>query len=373
MKQEIKEKLKQINDLYPDERLEKSKARWRAIWAGEKPPGRYPYLFTPVSFSYYDDIFSKETALSAYLDEFIYRGFVDDDFIPAFFPGCRQGAIPSMFGAKEVVIRKDYTNERILFSPDDIDNLPEPSIRPGTSPYEYLEMQKYFLEECEGEIPVHVCDMQGPMDVSGQLWGYDNLYLCAYEDEKRFRKLLETAADAFCILWDAQKELLGGHFIGTHLYGWDWVPENNGATLSADSMVMMSPCFFEEHYSSHIEKIAARYGGLAVHSCGDFSAVVKQLCEIPGVKAVNASQMTVEQLLEAGWDPEKVIILQEKIEKAPEVLKLAKEKYLRLDTAFLGLWPCDVNGVLIHPSAWSTEHKNQIANKAEWVNEAAQN
>ncbi|MCL2034527.1 MAG: hypothetical protein FWG94_07325 [Oscillospiraceae bacterium] len=367
----IREKIKQIKELYPDERLEKSKARWRAIWAGETPPGRYPYLFLPVSMNYYNDVFAKETGLTAYLDEFIYRGIIDDDFIPAFFPGCKQGTIPSMFGAKEIVVGRDYTNERILFSAKDIDNLPEPFIHPGTSAFEWLEMQKYYLEECEGEIPVHVCDMQGPMDVSGQLWGYENLFLCAYDDEERFHRLLETASDAFCMLWDAQQKLLGKHFIGTHLYGWDWVPENNGATLSADSMAMLSGDFFEEYYSGHLEKLAKRFGGITVHSCGDFNAVVRRLCAIPGVKAVNASQMTVEQLLDAGWSSEKPIILQEDIERAPTVFALAKEKRLWLNTAFSGLWPLDENDVAIHPSHWTNEHKNQIKNKAARVNEAA--
>jgi len=372
MKEWVNEKLKQIRDLYPEERLEKSKARWCAVWAGDVPEDRYPYLFTPVSFNYYDDNYSKEAGLSAYLDEFIYRGFIDDDFVPGFFPGCRQGTIPGMLGAREIVINGSYTNERILFSPEDIDKLPEPSIMPDTSAFEYLEMQKYYLEECAGEIPVHVCDMQGPMDVSAQLWGYDNLFICAYEDEVRFHRLLDIAANAFCLLWDAQKNLLGEHFVGTHLYGWDWVPENNGATLSADSMVMFSGNFFNTYYKSHLEALAQRYDGLAIHSCGDFSPVVKDLCAVNGVTAVNASQMTVNQLLEAGWDRKKVIILQENIERAPAVFALAGERKLSLDTAFAGLWPQDKNGAVIHPSKWTNEAKNKIINKAARVNEAAQ-
>lgn len=372
MRPQVKEKLKRIRELYPDERIEKSKARWRAVWAGETPRGRRPYLFLPVSFNYYDDVFGKEAGLAAYLDEFIYRGIVGDDFIPSFFPGCKQGTIPGMFGAKEVVVGRDYTCERILFSPEDIDKLPEPSILPGTSAHEWLQMQRYYLEECEGEIPVHVCDMQGPMDVCGQLWGYDNLFLCAYDDEERFHRLIGLASDAFRMLWDAQKKLLGGSFVGTHLYGWDWVPPGNGATLSADSMAMLSGAFFEEYYSFHLAKLAERLGGLTVHSCGDFSAVVRQLCAVPGVKAVNASQMTVEQLLDAGWDPQKPIILQEKLERAPAVFELARENRLSLDTAFSGLWPQDRDGANIHPSLWTQAQREHILKKAAQVNEAAQ-
>ena len=371
MKSWVNEKLKRIGELYPAERLEQSKARWKAVWNGKTPPRRHPYLFFPVSFNYYDDVFTKEEGLKAYLDEFIYRGIVDDDFIPAFFPGCKQGTIPGMFGAKEIVVGRDHTCERILTSPEDIDKLPEPTILPGSAASEWLDMQRYYLEECEGEIPVHVCDMQGPMDVCGQLWGYDNLFLCAYDDEARFNRLLDLASDAFCMLWDAQQKLLGENFVGTHLYGWDWTPPDNGATLSADSMAMISGEFFEEYYRPHLERLIRCYGGITVHSCGNFSAVVKQLCDIPGIKAVNASQMNIDQLLASGWNVNKPIILQEEIERAPAVFNLIREMALHLDTVFTGFWPKDDKDMTIHPSDWTEEHKRQIIEKAGQIDSMA--
>ena len=48
------------------------------------------------------------------LDETILRGRLEDDFVPAFFPGCRQATIPTMFGAREIVIEADYTCTKII-------------------------------------------------------------------------------------------------------------------------------------------------------------------------------------------------------------------------------------------------------------------
>ena len=371
MKEWVKEKLDIIKELYPEERISKSKERWRRIWRGEKPLDRYPFLFKPVSFEYYNDVFLKEDGLKAFLDEFIYRGFVDDDFIPAFFPGCKQGAIPGMFGAKEIILDKDYTCERIIHCPEDIDSLPEPSIKEGTSAWGWLEMERYYIEECEGQIPVHVCDMQGPMDVCGQLWGYENLYICAYEDEDRYHKIMELATQAYIMLWDEQKKLLGDNFVGTHLYGWDWVPLDNGATLSADCMAMLSPTFFDRYYVKYLHKIAQNFGSLAVHSCGNFTAVIKRLSDISSVKAVNASQMSVEEILKAGWNPQKVIINYEKIENAKALFDLVREKSLHADVCFEGLWPCGSDGAVIHPAKWTQEERKEIISKARQVAEAA--
>lgn len=372
MKSWVKEKLDILSELYPEERISKSKERWRRMWNGEKPLDRYPVLFQPAGFNYYNAVYSKEEGLRSYLDEFICRGFVQDDFIPSFFPGCRQATMPGMLGAKEIILGEDYTCERIIRNPEDVDRIPEPSIKKGMTAWEWLEMQRYYIEECEGKIPVHVCDMQGPADVCGQLWGYENLFISAYEDEERYDRLMDKATRAFIMLWEAQEKLLGDHFVGTHLYGWDWVPPNNGATLSADSMVMVSPDYFEEYYSKYLEQIASRIGPLAVHSCGNFKQVVPVLAGMDYVKAVNASQMSVQELLDAGWDPQKVIICFENAANADKLFGMVKEKNLSVDVSFDGVWPCDSNGVGIDPENWTDEHRREVTEKAKRVLEAAE-
>jgi len=255
MKRWVKEKIKYINELFPAERIEKSKERWRHIWNGEKITDRYPFVYTPCLFDYYDDVHTPEERLRLSLDEFLIHGRLNDDFIPTLFPGCRQSTIPNMFGAREIVKRNDYTCERIIFKYSDIDNLPDPEIVPGMVAYEWLEMQKYFLEETEGCIPIHVVDMQGPADVAAQLFGYDNMLTLAFESPEYFHKLMSKVTDAFILFWKKQKELLGDCFVGTHLFGWSWVPDNIGASLSADSLVMISPEYYEEFYKPYFIKI----------------------------------------------------------------------------------------------------------------------
>ena len=308
---------------------------------------------------------TKEEGLRAYLDEFIYRGFAQDDFIPSFFPGCKTSTIPSMFGAKEIIAGDDVKGERILFKPEDIDSLPEPTISPNTPAHNWLEMQKYYIEECEGEIPVHVCDMQGPMDVCGQLYGYEGLFLCAYDDEERYVKLMQKAADAFQLLWEAQATLLGDKFVGTHLFGWSWIPENVGATMSVDSLVMLSKDFFDEFYKPYIEDIAKRFGGITVHSCGNFGTVVENLAKTDDVRAINASQMSVTELLDNGWNPSKLMIVCEEANNLPTLFNLAREKNLFLDPTVGGIWPDD------KPQNWTNEQKNAIIEKINYLQQCA--
>jgi hypothetical protein len=186
----IRDKLDRIDELFPAARLAASRERLTRLWRGEPPLDRQPFVFYPFTLDYYDDVLPQEARLRAILDEIIFRGRLDDDFIPAFFPGCRQSTIPNMFGAAEIVSGRDYSSAKLLNRVEDIAALPVPSLAPGTVAHEWLEMARYVRDETEGRLPIHVADMQGPPDVCGKLWGYEDFLACAYEDPDAFRSLI---------------------------------------------------------------------------------------------------------------------------------------------------------------------------------------
>ncbi|MHB1454521.1 MAG: hypothetical protein ACYCYM_11285 [Saccharofermentanales bacterium] len=366
----VKDRLDRIDELYPADRINASKERFRRVWNGEKPEGRYPFTYGQLTFDYYDDVHTPEERLRHTLDEIIVHGALSDDYIPSLFPGCRQSTIPSMFGAEEIRIGKDYTCEKIIHGYEDIDRLPAPSVRRGTVAYEWLEMQRYMLEATDGRIPVHVTDMQGPMDVAGQLWGYENLFLCAYDEPAYYRKLLSRLTEAFLLFWNSQKELLGDLFVPTHLFGWNWVPENIGGSISSDSIVMVSPDFFDEFYKPSIEEIGGVLGDISLHSCGDFSKVFHNLVDIPCLKAINAGQMTIEQLVHAGLDNATVAIAQSDISSAEKMFELMHAKSLRVDLSVIGLFP-KINGRIVQYHEMSPEMRRAVKETDERIAEYA--
>lgn len=367
MQDTIRQKLEQIEMLFPPERLAKSQERWTRLWRGEAPLDRYPFLFAPCwHFGYYVAGLTPEECLHANLNEIIYRGHFHDDFIPALFTGCRQATIPSMFGAEEVVVDDDYGCRHIIESPEDIDRLPEPSLGPGTIAYEWLQMQSYMLEATEGRLPVHVTDMQGPADVCGQLWGYDEFFACAYEDPDRYDRLMTLATDAFIKFWDAQRRLCGDRFIGTHIAAWDWVPADAGASASADSLVMISPTFYQEFYQPYLQRIGETFGGLAVHSCGNFAAVIPALCATPTVKAVNAAQMSLPELHDAGVDARTLVIGWTAADALEDTFRLIHEHNLRVDMTIDGVWPMSPQGVK-PVEEWTPEERVEVQRFEERV------
>lgn len=346
MRDDTRRKLDLIDDLFPPERLEASKNRYGAL-KGNGKADRLPFILNNLGFDYYDDVMPKETRLQRMLDETIAHGHTKDDFIPQFFPGCRQATIPNMFGATEIIQSnsagcQEYgVCEKLLGPDDDPADLPEPRILPGSIAAEWLEMQEYVLEETEGRLPVSVIDMQGPMDVAGQLWGYDNLFIDAMSGGDRSRTLLTKCTDAFIMLWQKQLDLLGDAFVGTHLWGWSWVEngDGHGATASMDSMAMISADFFLEHTRAHLVRISDAFGGLTLHSCGTFGAVVPGINDIPGIQGINATQMSTQQLLDAGVRHDLFLVLWRGYDRLDEEYAFIRSNDLKVEMTVGGVWP----------------------------------
>ena len=89
MRSWVKEKMKRVDDLFPEDRLNRSKTRWAQLWSGDvETLDRYPFVYSPLTMNYYDIVETPEDRLRHSLEEFINRGRIADDFIPTFFPGC---------------------------------------------------------------------------------------------------------------------------------------------------------------------------------------------------------------------------------------------------------------------------------------------
>jgi len=362
MERWVREKLDTIRDLYPPERVERSKERYRSVYRGEPPKDRYPFVYSPASLDYYDAIHSPEERLRLSLDEHILRGggAIGDDFIPSLFPGCRQVTIPDMFTAAARVRGGDAC-ARVIHELSDIDDLPAPSLAAGTYAHQWLEMQKYFVEETEGEMPVHVVDMQGPVEVCAKMWGYDEFFITAYSEPDYCHKFMDRLTDAFIMFWEAQQNLLGDHFVGTHLWGWNWVPEGSGATLSADGIVMVSPNFFDEFFLPSIVRVGEYFGGVTAHSCGDFSHIVDRLLVPALVTGIHAGQMPIHKAVEAGFDSSKVFIGPTNVGEAKDTYEIIRREKLRAIMTIYSLWPSSA------PAEWSRSDRQAMQSEHERI------
>lgn len=357
----VKEKLQRIRELFPSERVEKSKQRLERLWQHRFPDDRYPFRYGSHYRLYWHDGQTKEERLMLELDEALFHGMLNDDYIPSLFTGTRVATTPNMFGAHELICENDYGTDKMLFSVEDIFNLPDPVIREDSIAAEWLRRQRYFLEETEGLLPLHPTDVQGHMDIAGQLCSYDDLFLFASDDPDAIHFLLDKINAAFVMLWKAQQELIGDLFIPSHLFPHSWAPPDAGCSLSADSLVMFGPDFYGEFFEPVLKKTAAALGPISIHSCGQFPQHLKTLSEADYISAVNPAQMTFKSVLEAGFNSRKLLLMNSvPLAELKETFRLIRENKLLVNLMVDLPFPQDGKGFKL-PWEWSkAEHQTLL-------------
>jgi len=300
---DVKKKLDIIDELFPSDRIEKSKERWRRLWNREPILDRIPFTYSPIKATYWS-ITPKEERLMMYLDEFILRGSFNDDFIPSYFAGCHQGGMASLFGAETFVVDNkgelDTNCVRLLPEIKDAETLEPPRFRGDTIPERWLSDDAWVIEVTNGRLPVHIVDCFGPVDIAAKLWGFENLFVASYDEPELYKKVVNYSTDAFIMFIEAQRKCAGDLLIETHLGAHDWVETGKTISMSMDCMVMFSTPFFEDNCVPYLKKIADTYSPFIIHACGQFGQLIKYICDNPNFNGIHTGEMTLAEMIEAG-------------------------------------------------------------------------
>ena len=165
--------VREIEKLYPPDRVARSRARLNAVWQLRRPPDRLPFVYgsLPVAdgdptFDIWDGIYGHEESLAAQLEMITDRAQLDDDYIPSLYPGCRQGTIPTAFGAEEVRSADHTWVNPMIRDALDVYELGPPNLREDGVAAEFLERIRFFRQATQGRLPIQLPDMQGPLDLA---------------------------------------------------------------------------------------------------------------------------------------------------------------------------------------------------------------
>ena len=266
--------VREIEHLYPPERIERSKARLSAVWELRRPPDRIPFVFVGppsadenLNFDIFNGVYTHEESLVGQLETIIDRAALDDDYIPSLSPGYRQGTIPTAYGAKE-----DFRDEHIWVKPmirdaGDIFELGHPDFRKQGVAAEILDRIRFFRSATQGRIAIQLADMQGPLGLASNMWGTGPLLEAMYTDPRAVHHLLQVMTDAFIEFVRLQVEAAEGDLIPIH-FPIVWMPSGHGVGLSEDLLALLSPQLYPIFGRPYNERIADAFGGVVIHSCG---------------------------------------------------------------------------------------------------------
>ena len=290
----------EIQRRYPPARIAASRARLLAVWDGDGPDisgprdDGIPFIFTGVPNTtdanggmLGEARYPREELLAYQLEAILARAGVADDYIPSLFPGCRQGLIPTAYGAREEWTSDHYWLAPLLASAEEIDGLPQPDLSHDGVAAEILENTRFFRRATQGGLPIQMPDMQGPLDLAGNMLGVERLMVEMYDHPEAVHRLLERMTNDFITYLHLQEEASGGTLVPIHCMPTVWLPPGRAMSLSEDLLAVISPRFYPTFARPYNERVAAEFGQVVIHSCGSWEHNLAGLSQTRGLLGVN--------------------------------------------------------------------------------------
>jgi uroporphyrinogen-III decarboxylase len=289
------------------ERVEEWEALWRLDgaerprWMWSTSPSLQPlYRGGYPLKEYFQD---KEMQLAAELEtlEWRERLGINDLFVPFLQPMGGVTVFASAFGCKvdhfahtlpwaHAVIKADEPAERVY-------DLPEPSVTDGQLG-EMLEFTDYFVKETGGRYPIAQTDLQGPLDTAYLVWDSSSFMMAMRHQAKEVHHLMRLVTDLI-IRYIKEQRARSPQFIPFH-YPPLWLRDGQGIAISDDGLAVLSPQTYEEFALPYANELSEEFGGIFIHSCGNFAHQLSNLEKVHKLRGLNfgASEMPFEAVWE---------------------------------------------------------------------------
>jgi hypothetical protein len=151
-----------------------------------------------------------------------------------------------------------------------------------------LAMIDYFLDQTQGRLPMSLADMQSPLNVACQIVDMNRLFLDMYDRPEQVRTFLRDLAKLIHAFTQVQADAIGEMLVWPgHGFASSWCFKGLG--LSDDNALMISSPQYEQMVAPAVDFLGSRYDGWAFHSCGDWSAKIGTIKQIPGLRMVDAA------------------------------------------------------------------------------------
>jgi len=284
----------EIERRYPPERIARSRARLAKIWDLRRPADAIPFVFTGIpdetgadANRLYEADYPREELLAYELEQILARAALDDDYIPSLFPGCRQGLLPTAYGAREEWAGDHYWVEPILADAAEAYELRQPDFTRQGLAAQLLETTRFFRRATAGRLPVQMPDMQGPLDLASTMLGAERLMLAMYDNPDAVHRLLDQMTRDFITYMHLQEVASEGSLVPIHCMPTVWLPSGRAMSLSEDMLAVVSPPLYEQFAVPYNERISAEFGGVVIHSCGSWEHNLPGLARTHGLLGVN--------------------------------------------------------------------------------------
>jgi hypothetical protein len=239
--------------------------------------------------------------LSAQLEEIEGQSKLRGDLVPALCPTLGVVAVPSAFGSEVVWWENDFPAVRPLIGdrPEKIRALARPKATDGELG-RILEYSRVFVERTAGRMPVRLGDIQGPLDNAALIFGHTHFLEALLTAPREVHALLDMITDLMIEFAMAQRAVVlaaGAEFVPSAFQ--PWLPDGMGISVANDVGVMLSPELHDEFNVPYLDRLSDAFGGVYVHSCGDWTHLFASLEKVRGLRGLEfgASEAPYDKVL----------------------------------------------------------------------------
>jgi hypothetical protein len=148
-----------------------------------------------------------------------------------------------------------------------------------------LAFTDYFVTETAGRYPVAMTDLQGPLDTAYLVWESSAFMLAMYTNPKEVHHLMRLVTDLIIRYVKAQRAR-SPEFLPCH-YPPLWLPDGRGIAISDDGLAVISPKLYREFCLPYVNELSEEFGGVMIHSCGNFVHQFENLERIHNLRGIN--------------------------------------------------------------------------------------
>ena len=245
----------------------------------------------------------KEVQLQAELATLKWRESVglDDDLVPYLQPQGGVTAFASAFGCRVEFFEHTLPWAHPVIAaadpPEKVYDLQPPAITDGQLG-QMLEFTDYYVAETQGRYPIAVTNMQGPLDTAYLVWEPSAFMLAMYTNPKEVHHLMRLVTDLI-IKYVKEQRARSPEFMPCS-YPAVYLPDGQGVSIADDGLAVISARLYEEFCLPYVNGLSDEFGGIMIHSCGNFVHQFDNLDKVHNLRGLNFG--ATETPFEAVWE-----------------------------------------------------------------------
>jgi len=212
------------------------------------------------------------------------------DDLPYLTPWVGTGVYANAFGCR-YVFRSDnaphvhYLHRHI----EEIRGIEYPDYRESPIMTMVLDCIDCFNEQTHGRLPIALTDTQSAFDTATLIVDACEVFAACYEDEQLLVGFLQKINDLIIEFSRVQIARIGPELVARPGHQMPSLPGGPGISVSDDNLAVASPLVNRKIALPADRQLADAFGGLALHSCGNWTHTMPMLRELPNMMLVECA------------------------------------------------------------------------------------